>query len=199
MPGAPGPILNLRNAGLGFSNSMLPINDAGDAAVGARFVGGGTEVSIVVCAPGSLTIVAQPGMQAPGLPPGVTFTSPLEYTVWLQSQDRILFQSTLSSPTQSYGLFTGLPGNLALLALDGDQAAGTDPGFFAASSRLPSPGSVPLKYSCVRNVLTGLGVQNTSTRTGCGSGCREHCNSWLAATCRRPVFRRSKIWGYSIL
>ncbi|MEO6971673.1 MAG: choice-of-anchor tandem repeat NxxGxxAF-containing protein [Chthoniobacterales bacterium] len=152
IPGAPGPIDNL---------SIASINDAGRALFGALF-SGDWYFSLVVGEPGSLSIAAEPGMQAPGRPPGITFTLIDLQTASLQEQDRILFQALDTGENVNLGIYTGLAGDLALLAHSGDQAAGTDPGVAydiesLAAQALSASGTVAFG-----TFLTGIGVNNTN-------------------------------------
>jgi hypothetical protein len=165
IPGAPGPILELDAGGSSVANSTVPINNANHTVFGATFEGD-TYRSLVVGAPGSLSIAAEPGMQAPGLPNGVTFSFLNNSTLSLNSEDRLAFEAQLfDSSTQTYSesLFSGLPNSLALLARTGDQAAGTDPGVFyeifsGSVPRLSESGVVAFGA-----YLTGNGVQQSNS------------------------------------
>ncbi|MBA2436353.1 MAG: putative Ig domain-containing protein, partial [Chthoniobacterales bacterium] len=167
VPGAPGPISYLYTAGLNIANSPMPINDANRTAFGATFEGGSGGPSILVGAPGSISIAAESGMQAPGLPSGVTFYSLYTGTLSLKSEDRLAFAATLfDNSTQAYtqGLFAGLPNSLAFLARTGDPAAGTDPGvFYDLESSSVFPSLSESRTVAFGGYLTGLGVRDSNS------------------------------------
>ncbi len=170
VPGSANPINKVISVGGPYD---VQINEAGQAVFGVLFAGD-QQFSLVVGAPGSLTIAARPGMQAPGLPSGVKFDILRLETASITLGGRILFQANVNSATESYGdgLFIGPPGNLALFARTGDQAAGTAPGVFydmrQVSSSLSASGSVAFG-----TLLSGLGVRRPMS-TDCGLARQEH-------------------------
>ncbi len=115
------------------------INDAGHIGFQATVSIGQT--GIWTGSPGSLQLVAQTGMAAPGTPAGVNFAqvfsggSP-QFAFGLtamNASDQVAFSSALSGPgvniTNAGGLFVGSAGNVQLLARGGDQAPGMAAGY----------------------------------------------------------------------
>jgi hypothetical protein len=122
--------------------SRLSFNSAGQTAFSGRLVGSGVDATndfgIWSQGPGSLTLVAREGGQAPGLPAGVNF---MEFGIVLRLNDagQTSFSATLAGSgvdsTNNRSIWSEGSGNLALVARTGDHAPGTAPGIFFAHFR----------------------------------------------------------------
>ena len=77
----------------------------------------------------NIRIVVAPGQEAPGFPPGVTFSSVDKATI--NASGEIAFRAILSGTgidsTNSRTMWVGMPDNLQLLAQEGQHAPGTAP------------------------------------------------------------------------
>jgi hypothetical protein len=106
--------------------------------------------------------VALTGMQAPGESLGTTFGSLDLAPPSLSPTGQIVFAAQLSGASDTFGLWTGsMPSNLAVVALQGQQAPGTDPGVTFAYGDL-SPAINGSGMIAAAAVLTGPGVSSTN-------------------------------------
>jgi hypothetical protein len=113
---------------------ILRINTLGEllfwATVEGPQIGPGEDSGLWAGAPGNLQLVAQAGMAAPGMPPGVTFTG---FETWFISDTGdITFQARVQEPgidaTNDSAIWRGRPAALSLLLREGDPAPGLPEG-----------------------------------------------------------------------
>jgi hypothetical protein len=153
------------------------INNAGHVAYLATLAG--AQPAIFVGDPSALQIVAQPGQPAPGTPSGVTFSpysnngSILFSPAALGANDRVTFAAALSGPGgnfyNSWGIWTGTPGNVLLVARGGDQAPGLPSGTFFGSSTIGIPPFTNIEANGAGQVAFGS-VAVTQSLSYNGSG-----------------------------
>ncbi|MBI2827020.1 MAG: PEP-CTERM sorting domain-containing protein [Planctomycetia bacterium] len=102
------------------------INAAGQVAFRGKMVGIGGGEAIWAGAPGQLGIVARAGAPAPGVLGSVNFKE-----LWqplLNRAGNVAFIAALDDPSSLTGIWAGAPGNLTLVARQGDHAPGTPAG-----------------------------------------------------------------------
>lgn len=125
-------------AGAGFStlSTTLAMNTAGSMVFAAALTGGDTisgvnSSGLWVGPAGGLSLVVRQGDAAPGTG-GAVFGSANEPTI--NSSGRVMFRAGLSgggvSAANDAGLWSGVPGSLALIARKGDAAPGVSGGVF---------------------------------------------------------------------
>ncbi|MES1213772.1 MAG: choice-of-anchor tandem repeat NxxGxxAF-containing protein [Singulisphaera sp.] len=106
--------------------------------------------------------VALTGMQVPGESLGTTFGSLDLAPPSLSPTGQIVFAAQLAGGSNAFGLWTGSsPSNLAVVALQGQQAPGTDPGVTFAYGDL-SPAINASGKIAAAAVLSGPGVTSTN-------------------------------------
>ena len=148
--------------GVLFSGLESPVlNSAGQTAFLGFLGGNGVDntnyIGIWSEGSGSLKLVARQGEDAADMPPGVLFGGLLNPV--LNSAGQIAFKANLTGGglnTANGGIWSGVDGNLSLVALAGDPAPGTTSGvnYFAfAKPALNSAGQVAFL-----GFLTGIGV-----------------------------------------
>jgi hypothetical protein len=146
-------------------NSVL--NGAGQALVGVDLTGAVTagvdNYALFLLSPSSSSVVARRGDAAPGIP-GANFNTPSTFTMCVNDAGTVAFNSTLIqggviTAANDSGLWTGTPGNLTLVAREGDVAPGSGGqtfGAFSANVYLNAAGQV-----LFQNALSGgLNVQS---------------------------------------
>jgi hypothetical protein len=174
-PGAPGEI----NYG-GFRAPVL--NDAGQTAFHATLTGSGVDEmndeGIWSEGSGTLALVARKGSQAPGAPSGVNFGPfaddvggrSIAWSPVLNDAGQIAFMAMLAGadigPLNDIGIWSEGSGNLALVAREGDHAAGMPSGvtYSLLVGGYPPPRPVLNNAGQVafRSYLTGNGVVSTN-------------------------------------
>jgi hypothetical protein len=119
-------------AGVSFSEFVgpyvsPPLNTDNQIAFSAGLTDGNE--GIWTGMPGSLSLVALKGTQAPGMPAGWLFSDFVDrnigYEVRLNNANQVAFMAEVSDGGASkYGVWMGTPGNLNVVGLSGDQAPG---------------------------------------------------------------------------
>ena len=116
------------------------LNDAGETAYRSFLTGGGANdtnnVGLWSGSPGNTALVARLGSQAPGTPSGVAFGSPQPPVIYYVDRfepvlnnvgQTVIYSQLVGSGVDSSndeGIWSGNPGNLALVAREGSQAPG---------------------------------------------------------------------------
>jgi hypothetical protein len=125
--------------------STRAFNDAGQAALRVTLSGSGVtaqnDIALLVGEPGAWNILAREGQTAGGLAPGVTLGSLFFAQALINHDGAGVFEATLSGPgvstSNDEAIFFGTPGDLHLVAREGDPVAGVpgqtlgNLGFFA--------------------------------------------------------------------
>jgi hypothetical protein len=122
--------------GGGFSLGGPAFNNAGQTAFASFVTGGGVDSTnsggIWLGASGSLALVARSGSPAPGTPTGVNFATISGHVPALNDAGQLAFKAALTgagvNSTNNFGLWSGAPGSLELIARTGDHAPGTEDG-----------------------------------------------------------------------
>jgi hypothetical protein len=117
-----------------FSVGSLDLNNAGQMAFRSSVTGGGVDSTnnygIWLGTAGDLSLVARKGDHPPGTPSGVKFGTPIALA--LNDAGQIAFSAGLAGTgidsTNDFGLWSGAPDSLALVAREGDHAPGTEDG-----------------------------------------------------------------------
>lgn len=130
---APGTPAGVRFGSFSDQNPVA-INAAGQSGFSASLYGPGvtneTGYGLWAGAPGALGMVKRAGDPAPGTLAGVTFGNFIP-DVTLNAAGRMSFYSFINGPgtnTSNQGIWSGAPGNVVLLAREGDPAPGTSAG-----------------------------------------------------------------------
>jgi hypothetical protein len=185
--GAPGTSGGVHYASFGSFHHPSPfsvsyfgpvLNDAGQIAFRANLAGDGVDWNnhqgIWSEGSGRLGLVARTGSQAPGAPEGVNFASfpNLElYSPVLNNAGQIAFYGGLGDG--SLGLWSEGSGGLAMVAADGQPAAGTEIGVVHSFANLDLFLETPVLNdagaTAFRSFLTGGGI-NDSNNIGLWSG-----------------------------
>ena len=156
----------------GFDAPLL--NDDGQSAFVAILTGiqadgacanGDNNVGVFSGGSGDLGLVAIAGSPAPGTPAGVTFNN--FAMVRLNGAGQVAVSAFLDgvgvNPSNSRGIWSEGLGSLALLARDGSQAPGTDPGVNFDWFGSGSPVINALGQTVFRGALVGPGVDDTNS------------------------------------
>lgn len=108
----------------------------------------------------NLQLVAQRGQTAPGLGPQATLSA-LGFPPLVNNSNQVTFSAFVGGvPDHLYSIWTGAPGDLQLVALDGQQVPGALPGVVTA--RLYNPLSNGANETAFRAQVTGPGVTTTN-------------------------------------
>jgi hypothetical protein len=154
-------------SGVNYSSLGNPVlNDAGQVAFGAFLTGSGVDSSnnegIWRGAPGSLSLVARRGSQAPGTAAGVNYSS-LGIPV-LNDAGQMAFWAFLTGSgvdsSNNQGIWQGAPGSLSLVARRGSHAPGTASGVNYSS--LGHPVLNDAGQVAFWGFLTGSGVDSSN-------------------------------------
>ncbi len=105
------------NYGIGFSSPLF--NAAGQVAFSADLTGGTSTRGLFFGLPGALQSVALQGAPAPG---GGTYTTQFRPTI--NATGRVAFSAEMTGGTSQTGIFTGIPGAIQAVALQGTPAPG---------------------------------------------------------------------------
>ncbi len=163
---APGMAAGVNYSGLG----PAAINATGLSVFGANTSDGSN--GLWTGAPGSVALLARSGGQAPGTPAGTTFlnfvdSSNVQTRPAINAAGQIAFAGNLTGTgvtgSNISGLWTGTPGNVALLARAGNQAPGTPAGITFAN-QFGTPTINASGQNAFFAGLTGAGVDGLNNQ-----------------------------------
>jgi hypothetical protein len=153
----------------GLINGRVLLNSAGQTAfnafvtdsVGGNSVNESNDIGIWSEYGGALTLVAREGDQAPGTPAGVKFD--ILSPVLLNDAGVVAFTASITGSGSQFtidGIWIGAPGNVQLLAREGQSAPGTPIGLTFLS--FDDPGLSNGGHAAFRAVLTGDGITGSN-------------------------------------
>lgn len=150
-------------AGVTWNTGFPRTNGAGVSVFKASLAGPGITTAngfgLWIGSPGAVTLLVRSGDPAPGTPAGVIFSGPDNYRI--NAAGQTVFRSGLSGPGvddgNNFGLWSGTPGNVVLLAREGDAAPGLGDGVIYSNVDL-SPGINRAGQSAFHAAVTGPGI-----------------------------------------
>ncbi len=170
---APGTGLGVTFNAFGGTNTTSAANSIGQRTFTASLTGTGVttanDTGLWVGAPGAVSLLAREGDQAPGQAAGVTFGAvfPTSATPINASGQAVFFSGltgTGVTTANDTAIWRGSPGNVALVAREGDAAPGTTVVFGSLAGSTIAPAFNSAGRTAFNGILTGLGVTTANDR-----------------------------------